>query len=468
MSQSQIMCVLPVNVINPTKYCCILQNELKKDLTQLQQESERLQVLEAQCDEKLGSFLDVSKAVDNKLCYLWSLGDQICTFDYPKSLQVYGFANRMSEAWRDGDDVIAQDVRAVQIVSSTTSNVPLDYVVDRIGTNLKQAWEAFQKVSCHANCIVQFSDIQNQIKRLIILLQNGNQILRYFLSICKAIPYLKDLETVIDKYTENVTQYMSMQSSLKSWAEGNQDAEANSRRQEDLSVFSNVVKLLTGELLNQIDYLDHNSEIEPVVRHEMPEIPKYAYINPYPDNYQPVLQNLNYGQMSPNESLYTNGIYYPGAEVYRYNYPVILQQPLATPECMREKCQYNYPTNLQQSCIASQCHGQNNILGASLVHEIVPQSTTIAGIPSYINENNVVSVLLLEGNNNTDDTKAIDNVFRIVENGRSDKKDMTITRRRRFTRKIRTNTICTSEANDLLPIKIPSLKQNLLTPLVED
>ena len=91
-------------------------------LAQLQQESQKLQILEAQCNEKLESFLEVSKAVDNKLCYLWSLGDQICAFDYPKSMQVYGFANRMSEAWRDGDNVIAQDVQTVQIVSSTVTS----------------------------------------------------------------------------------------------------------------------------------------------------------------------------------------------------------------------------------------------------------------------------------------------------------------------------------------------------------
>ena len=91
-------------------------------MAQLQQESERIQLLEAKCNEKLQAFTEVSREVDKKLCYLWSLGDQICTFDYPKSRQVYGFASRMSEAWRDGDDVVTQDVKAVRIVSSTTAS----------------------------------------------------------------------------------------------------------------------------------------------------------------------------------------------------------------------------------------------------------------------------------------------------------------------------------------------------------
>jgi ribosomal protein S27AE len=39
-------------------------------------------------------------------------------------------------------------------------------------------------------------------------------------------------------------------------------------------VFSYVVKLLTGELICHEQYLDHYVKIEPVVRHEIPEIPE--------------------------------------------------------------------------------------------------------------------------------------------------------------------------------------------------
>jgi len=51
------------------------------------------------------------------------------------------------------------------------------------------------------------------------------------------------------------------------------------RCEDDSAVFPYVVKLLTGELLGHVQYLDHHSKIEPVVRHAVPEIPKTSFLN---------------------------------------------------------------------------------------------------------------------------------------------------------------------------------------------
>ncbi|PSN49879.1 hypothetical protein C0J52_15991 [Blattella germanica] len=361
MSQSQVMCVLPVNVVPSTKYCCVLLNQLKKDLKQLQQESQRIQVLETKCMEKLESFLEVSKEVDNKLCYLWSLADQICPFDYPKSLQVYGFANRMSEAWRDGDEVIAQDVQGVQIVSCTMSNVPLSSIIEKIQSSTSHAWDSIQKITSHVNCMTQFKDLNSQITTIISRLQDGNYILRYFLSICKAIPYLKDLETVIDRYTENITQYVAIYSS-QDYNSGNQGQET--RCKESLSAFPQVIQLLTEELLGN-EPLDPHSKIEPIVKHEMPEIPKSAYINPFPPTYntQNVIPNLNqsswnYGNMIPNATVFDNSAQHGGSHYY----PVILPQRSNYPHIISESSLPSYSTN----SINQQMNGLDGVLNKNL------------------------------------------------------------------------------------------------------
>lgn len=88
--------------------------------------------------------------------------------------------------------------------------------------------------------------------------------IRQLLYVSKSTPFLTELEKLIDFFTENLTINDAREQKLQK-----QDQTGHCK---DLDAFTCVVQLLTGELLGQENYLDCHSEIEPIVRHDSPEI----------------------------------------------------------------------------------------------------------------------------------------------------------------------------------------------------
>jgi hypothetical protein len=113
------------------------------------------------------------------------------------------------------------------------------------------------------------------------------------------------LGKVIDLFKENLMintmKEQKLQEQVHSLQEENQTGQC-----KDLDAFTYVVQLLTGELLGHEDYLDCHSEIQHIVRHDIPEIKS---VTPLSCNHQH-LSNAqdqtgeksflwNYGKMVP-------------------------------------------------------------------------------------------------------------------------------------------------------------------------
>jgi hypothetical protein len=96
-------------------------------------------------------------------------------------------------------------------------------------------------------------------------------IIRQLLYISKATPFLTELGKVIDLFKENLPvntlREQKLQEQVPSLQEENQTDQC-----KGLDAFTYVVQLLTGELLGHENYLDCHSEIQPNVRHDIPEI----------------------------------------------------------------------------------------------------------------------------------------------------------------------------------------------------
>jgi len=87
----------------------------------------------------------------------------------------------------------------------------------------------------------------------------------------KATPFLTKLGKMIDLFTENL-----MANTLREQKLQKQDPPLQEENQtgqcKNLDAFTYVVQLLTGELLGHENYLDCHFEIQPIVRHDIPDI----------------------------------------------------------------------------------------------------------------------------------------------------------------------------------------------------
>ena len=145
-----------------------------------------------------------------------------------------------------------------------------------------------------------------QIISLIELLRDCDLKIRQFLYVSKATSFLTELEKLIDLFTEHLTVNTLKEQEIQKQVPP-LPTENQTGKFKDLEPFTYVVQLLTGELLGHEDYLDCHSEIQPIVRHDVPEI---CNVTPSSSNQQ--LSNAedqtgeesvlwNYGSMVPKK-----------------------------------------------------------------------------------------------------------------------------------------------------------------------
>ncbi|XP_069702666.1 uncharacterized protein [Periplaneta americana] len=336
----------------------------------------------------------------------------------------------------------------------------------------------------------QFTNLYGQITPLCTRLQDGNITLRYHLTVCKAIPYLRDLESVIDRFT-NCNQGMitdSLAQESSTCGQNSQGEARNDTGEEDLSVFQNVVKLLTGELLGHEDCLDPHPTIRPIVSHQLPEIPKSAYINPYlsaynaqtPVNYssfwndENMLNRIPFGYATPQLSGGYLSHYYPSTFHQYSNYNrndyerTIISGNTVKNQVKETEISKNINgQELENDENRPQIINQNPNIGGNLRRD------TNIGIQKKLpdktlkqNNGNTVSVFVLNKTQCSVFQNASGNSKEsIAKTRRTRLKRMTSSLRRNMTQNIRFLPNPPPEANDLPPIKIPTLKDNLLTPL---
>lgn len=129
--------------------------------------------------------------------------------------------------------------------------------------------------------------------------------IRQLLYVSKATPFLTELGKVIDLFKEklmvNTQREQKLQKQVSQLQEGNRTGQC-----KDLDAFTYVLQLPTGELLGHENYLDYHSEIQPIVRHDIPEInnvPPLSYDQQQLSNAQDQTDEKNilwnYGKMVP-------------------------------------------------------------------------------------------------------------------------------------------------------------------------
>jgi hypothetical protein len=136
-------------------------------------------------------------------------------------------------------------------------------------------------------------------------LRDCDKIIQRLLYVSKATPYLTELGKVIDLFKENLTANSLKEQQLQKQVPPLQE-ENHTGQCKDLDAFKYVVQLLTGELLGHENYLDPHSDIQSIVRHDIPEINN---VTPLSCNQQPLSKAQdqtgeecilwNYGSMVP-------------------------------------------------------------------------------------------------------------------------------------------------------------------------
>jgi hypothetical protein len=110
-----------------------------------------------------------------------------------------------------------------------------------------------------------------QVISFIERLRECDFIIRELLYVREAMPVLTELGIEIDLFKENLTvnilREQKLQKEVPLLQEENQTGQC-----KDLDALTYVVQLLTGELLGHEYYLNCHSEIQPIVRHNIPEI----------------------------------------------------------------------------------------------------------------------------------------------------------------------------------------------------
>jgi hypothetical protein len=136
------------------------------------------------------------------------------------------------------------------------------------------------------------------------------------LYVSKATPYLTELGEIIDLFKENLTVHnlkeQQLQKQVLPLQETNQIGQC-----KDLETYTYVRQLLTGELLGYEDDLDGHSKIEPIVRHEIPEINNIT-----PVSYNQQHLNNDQGQTGEQNILWHYGDMVPATDSTKISNPV--------------------------------------------------------------------------------------------------------------------------------------------------
>jgi hypothetical protein len=129
--------------------------------------------------------------------------------------------------------------------------------------------------------------------------------IRQLLYVSKATPFLTELGKVLDLFKENLMVNSLRGQKLQKQVPPSQE-ENQTGQFKDLDAFTYVIQLLTGELLGLENYLDCHSEIQPIVRHDIPEINNVTPLSCNQQKlsnaqYQTGEKNIlwNYGKMVP-------------------------------------------------------------------------------------------------------------------------------------------------------------------------
>ncbi|XP_078033995.1 uncharacterized protein LOC144468420 [Augochlora pura] len=207
-----------------------LISTLKRNVAILKTENHYNLRINHELESKLLVFNNISRGLENKLDSLWNLIDPL----HPGGNEIKQFVDKISNSWTSINRQICDKYSKIRMASRTLHGVPLSLLLDKVKKEvilLKVCLQAHDPSYNHGHALEGYKLIK-EVEKLLNNLEKCDYKLQQYLSISNIIPHITKLESVVDNYVSNI-ELLPMQKSFLS----------------DLSTFSFVVKLLTGELL---------------------------------------------------------------------------------------------------------------------------------------------------------------------------------------------------------------------------
>ncbi|XP_076658396.1 uncharacterized protein LOC143362272 [Halictus rubicundus] len=215
-----------------------LINTLERNVAILKTENRYNLRIDHELESKLMVFNNVSRGLESKLDSLWNLADA----RYPEGNEVKQFIDKISNSWTSINRQICDKNSKIRMASRTLKGVPLSLLLDKVKKEvilLKVCLQA-NDISYNHEHALEGCKLIMEVERLLNSLEKCDYKLQQYLSISNIIPHITKLESMVDKYVSNI-ELLPVQKSFLN----------------DLSTFSIVAKLLTGELLGY-EQLDPN------------------------------------------------------------------------------------------------------------------------------------------------------------------------------------------------------------------
>ncbi|KAK1125275.1 hypothetical protein K0M31_005649 [Melipona bicolor] len=206
-------------------------------------------------DVKLTWFHNISRSLTDKLDSLWKLAET----HQPTENEIKQFADQIASSWTSINRQIYEKYSKIRMASRTLHGVPLSVVLDRIKKEiiLFKVSLQFYESTYDQEYISKGYKLITESEELISSLEKCDSKLQQYLSISNITPHLIKLESAIDKYVTNV-EVLSTKNLFV----------------PDLSIFSLVAKLLTGDLLGY-ESIDPNY----ILMENMPKKPVFIIKN---------------------------------------------------------------------------------------------------------------------------------------------------------------------------------------------
>ncbi|XP_015434295.1 PREDICTED: uncharacterized protein LOC107190078 [Dufourea novaeangliae] len=207
-----------------------LVNTLERNVAILKIENRYNLRINHELETKLVLFHNVLRNLLDKLDSLWNLAEA----RHHGGNEIKQFADQISNSWTSISRQISEKYSKIQMASRTLHGVPLSLLLDKVKKEvvlLKLCLQAHD-LPCNQEYKLKGYELITEVEELINSLVKCDYKLQQYLSISNIIPHIRKLDSMVDKYVSNV-ELLSIKKSFLS----------------DLSTFSILVKLLTGELL---------------------------------------------------------------------------------------------------------------------------------------------------------------------------------------------------------------------------
>ncbi|XP_020707950.1 uncharacterized protein LOC105685845 [Athalia rosae] len=209
---------------------CGLVETLENDVSVLRIEARHGSRITSEFESKMEWFTQISSTLAGKLQSLWNLAE----LRPDENNEIKEFADKISVSWGLANKQVNEEYARIRVASRTLTGTPLATLLQKIrkqATTIKTSLQ-IGEVMYDQSYITKGFAICDEIMMLLKELEKCDEKVQQYLAICKMTPYLLELESAVDTYVNS-----------------NELLPVSQRISSNLSVFSVLARLLTGELL---------------------------------------------------------------------------------------------------------------------------------------------------------------------------------------------------------------------------